>query len=96
MSTSRSGSRFGSNKCPTAGNFESAGLAVHGVKLEMHWTRESQRDPDAVEDVTVGEDTDIEVRGEDAVEPGDLLVPEEGVRHPNFASICHGQVADFT
>jgi hypothetical protein len=26
------------------------------------------------------------------VEPALLLISEEGVRHPNFLGICHGQV----
>ena len=50
--------------------------------------------PDAVEDVAVWEDPDVEVGGEDVVELPDLLVPEEGVRHPHLARISQGQVAD--
>ena len=80
----------------TACNVKIACLLVEGEECEVHPTDADQGHPDAVEDVTVGEDTDIEVRGEDAVEPGDLLVPEEGVRHPHLACICHGQVPDFT
>jgi hypothetical protein len=40
--------------------------------------------PDAVEYVSVGEDSDIEVGLDDVVELALLLVPEEGVRHPNL------------
>ena len=50
--------------------------------------------PDAVEDVAVREDPDVEVGGEDVVELPDLLVPEEGVRHPHLARVSQGQVAD--
>ena len=50
--------------------------------------------PDAVEDVAVWEDPDVEVGGEDVVELPDLLVPEEGVRHPHLARVGQGQVAD--
>ena len=50
--------------------------------------------PDAVEDVAVWEDPDVEVGGEDVVELPDLLVPEEGVRHPHLARVSQGQVAD--
>ena len=51
--------------------------------------------PDAVEDVPVREDPDVEVGGEDVVELPDLLVPEEGVRHPHLARVSQGQVADL-
>ena len=50
--------------------------------------------PDAVEDVAVWEDPDVEVGGEDVVELPDLLVTEEGVRHPHLARVSQGQVAD--
>ena len=94
MSTSRSGSRFGSNKCPTAGNFKSAGLPVHGVKLEMHWTRESQRDPDAVKNVAIRKDPDVDIVDEDVVKVASLLVPEECVRHPNLLRVSQGEILD--
>ena len=50
--------------------------------------------PDAVEDVAVWKDPDVEVGGEDVVELPDLLVPEEGVRHPHLARVSQGQVLD--
>ena len=50
--------------------------------------------PDAVEDVAVWEDPDVEVGGEDVVELPDLLVTEEGVRHPHLARVRQGQVLD--
>ena len=61
---------------------------------EVHGAEASQRDADAVEDVPVGVDSDVEVGGEDVVELPDLLVPEEGVRHPHLARVSQGQVAD--
>ena len=62
----------------------------------MHSALTDEGHSDAVEDIAVGEDTDIEIGGEDAVEAGNLLISKEGVGHPNFAGICHGQVPDFT
>ena len=51
--------------------------------------------PDAVEDVAVREDPDVEVGGQDLVEARHLLIPEEGVRHPHLARVSQGQVADL-
>ena len=50
--------------------------------------------PDAVEDITVWINPDVEIGGQDVVEGSDLLVPEECIRHPDLASIREGQVAD--
>ena len=50
----------------------------------MHWTRERQRYPDAVEDVAIREDPDVDIVDEDVVEVAALLVAEEGVRHPDL------------
>ena len=62
---------------------------------EVHGAEASQRDADAVEDVPVGMDPDVEVGGEDVVEVSNLLVPEEGVRHPNLARVRKGQIFYF-
>ena len=35
-------------------------------------------------------DPDVEVGGEDVVEVSDLLVPEEGVGHPNLTRVRQG------
>ena len=51
--------------------------------------------PDAVENITIRVDPDVEVGGEDVVEGPDLLVPEESVRHPDFAWVGDGQVGDL-
>ena len=45
--------------------------------------------PNTVEDVPVGEDPDIDVWNEDVVEPAFLLIPEEGVRHPDLLGVSH-------
>ena len=50
--------------------------------------------PDAVEDVPVRVDPDVEVGGEDVVEGSNLLVPEERVRHPHLTSVSQSQVFD--
>ena len=46
--------------------------------------------PDAVEDVPVRVDPDVEVGREDVVELTDLLVPEECVRHPDLTGVREG------
>ncbi len=40
-------------------------------------------------------DPDVEVGGEDVVEVSDLLVPEEGVGHPNLTRVRQGQIFYF-
>lgn len=40
--------------------------------------------PNAVENVAIREDSDVEVGLNDVMEPALLLVPEEGVGHPNL------------
>ena len=48
--------------------------------------------PDAVQNVSVGKDSDVEVWLDDVVELAVLLVPEKRVRHPDLAGIRQGQV----
>ena len=50
--------------------------------------------PDAVENITIRVDPDVEVWGEDVVKGTDLLVPEERVRHPHLTSVGQSQVFD--
>ena len=78
----------------TAGNVQVTGLLVQGEEGEVHGAEAGEGDADAVEHVAVGEDSDVEVGGEDVVELPDLLVPEEGVRHPHLARVRQGQVLD--
>jgi hypothetical protein len=52
--------------------------------------------PNAVEDVSVWKNSDIKIWLNDVVELAVLLVPEEGVRHPDLSRISHGQVFDAT
>ena len=52
--------------------------------------------PNAVEHIAVWEHSDIQVGGEDRVKPPDLLVTEEGVRHPHLARVRHRQVFYLT
>ena len=79
----------------TAGHVEVTGLPVQREPGQVHGAAAQQARPDAVEDVTVREDSDVEVGGEDLVEPRHLLVPEEGVRHPDLARVSEGEVADL-
>ena len=52
--------------------------------------------PDAVKDVSVWKNSDVKIWLNDVVELAVLLVPEEGVRHPDLPRISHGQVFDAT
>ena len=81
-----------SYKDPTAGNFESAGLSIHWVQLEMHRAREGERYPDTVQDVAIREDPDVDIVDEDVVKMASLLVPKECVRHPNLLRVSQGEI----
>ena len=48
--------------------------------------------PDAVENIALREDPDVNIGHQDVVESSLLFISEEGVWHPNFLGICHGQV----
>ena len=50
--------------------------------------------PDAVEDISIWEEADVQICGEDVMESPDFLISEESVWHPHFAGICQGEVAD--
>ena len=54
---------------------------------EIHGAEAGQRDADAVEDVSIGMNPDVEVGRQDVVEIAKLLVPEESVRHPDLARV---------
>ena len=51
--------------------------------------------PNTVEDIPVGENSDVDVWNEYVVEAAFLLVPEEGVRHPDLLGIGHREVLDL-
>ena len=51
--------------------------------------------PDAVENITIREDSYIQVRSKNIVEPSYLFIPEKSVRHPHFSYICHCEVLDL-
>ncbi len=61
----------------------------------MHGAGAGERDPDAVEDVSVGEDPDVEIGLEDVVEATNLLIPEKRVGHPHLGGVCHRQVSNL-
>ena len=48
--------------------------------------------PDTIENIARWKYSNIDIRHEDVVKSSLLLVPEEGVRHPNFPGIRHCQV----
>ena len=50
--------------------------------------------PDAVENIPIRVDPDVEVGGQDVVEGTDLFVPEECVRHPHLTGVSQRQVSD--
>lgn len=79
----------------TTGNVKVAGLLIEWEQCQMHWARAGQRHPDTVQDISIWVNPDIQVGLKDIVETADLLIPEEGIRHPHLAWICHGQVFDF-
>lgn len=56
----------------------------------------SLHQPDAVEDIAVGEDPDVGVGEDDVVEVACLLVLEKQVRHPDFVRLRQCQVFDAT
>ena len=58
----------------------------------MRITKALETSPDAVEDVSVGKDPDVEVGQDDVVEGALLLVPEEGVGHPQLPGVAQGEV----
>ena len=62
-------------------------MSVHGIQFEVHRTRQGERDTDAVEDITIGEDSDVDIVDEDVVEVPSLLITEEGVRHPDLLGV---------
>ena len=51
--------------------------------------------PDAVENVPVREDPDVEVWRQDLVKSRNLLISKESVGHPDLPSIGESQVADL-
>ncbi len=51
--------------------------------------------PDAVQNVPIREDPDVQVWLYDVVELPVLLVAEEGVRHPDLAGVGQGQVLNL-
>lgn len=52
--------------------------------------------PNAVENVSIGKDSDVEVGLDDLVEVALLLIAEEGVGHPHLARVRQGKVANST
>ena len=51
--------------------------------------------PDAIKNFSSGENPDVDVRNDDVVEVAELLVLEEGVRHPDPVRVRHRQVLQF-
>ena len=52
--------------------------------------------PDAVEDFSVGKNSDVNVWNDDLVLSRLLLVPEESVRHPNLGRVSQSQIFQST
>ncbi len=52
--------------------------------------------PYAVEDVTVGKDSHVNVVHENGMKVALLFVPEERVRHPDLARIRQGEILEST
>lgn len=52
--------------------------------------------PDAVENISVREDPDIDIVDEDGVEVSGLLIAEESIGHPDLVRIGQGQILQAT
>ena len=78
-----------------AGDGEVAGLGVQREQGEVHGAAESEGDPDAVQNIPIGEHSDVEVGLDDVVELGVLLISEERVRHPDLVPLGEGEVLDL-
>ena len=65
---------------------------ITNLRMELFEALDCRYLPYTVEDITVRKYSDIDIRHQDVVEPPLLLIPEEGVGHPNFSSISHCQV----
>ena len=70
-------------------------MLIQGKESQVHGTKAGEGNTDAVENITIREDTDIEVGCQDVVEGSNLLISEERIWHPNFAGIRQGQIFDF-
>ena len=70
----------------------SVALSHHNLPGVPYENADCRYLPYTVEDITVRKYSDIDIRHQDVVEAPLLLVPEEGVGHPNFSSISHCQV----
>ena len=95
--------------CLTAGKVEVTCLRIERKSCQVHGASSDQRCsdrwqcghehwtviPDTVENITIREHSDVEVRSEDLVEPGNFLIPEECIWHPNLARVSQCQVSDF-
>ena len=79
----------------TACYIKVAGLFIQRKESQVHGAEACEGDADAVEDITIREDADIEVGCQNVVKCSNLLIPKESVRHPNFTGISHGQIFDF-
>ena len=62
-------------------------MFIQRKESQIHGAEACERYSDAVENITVREDSNVEVGSEDVVKCSDLLVSEECVGHPNFAGI---------
>ena len=51
--------------------------------------------PDAVEDVTIGEDSDVQVGLYNVMKLTILLISEESVWHPDLADVRQGEILDL-
>ena len=79
----------------TACNIKVTGLFIKRKESKIHGAEAGERDSDAVEYVTVREDSDVEIGREYVVEGSNFLISEESVWHPNFAGIRQCQVFDL-
>ena len=71
----------------TASNVQVTCLFIQRKESQIHGAEAGERYSDAVENISVREDSNVEVRSEDVVKCSNLFISEERVGHPNFAGI---------
>ena len=79
----------------TACNIKITCLFIQWKKSQIHGTEASEGDSNTVENISIWEDSDVQIGGEDVVKGSNLLISEECIWHPHFAGICECQIFYF-
>lgn len=84
------------NDILTTSHSQGACLFVQWVELEVHRAGEGERNSDAVQHVSIGEDPNVDVRHDDVVEVAFLFIGKEQIWHPYSVRFSQGQVFETT